>query len=144
MNLATLLQTLTNLDAFAGRVVVAADLASAIEAVKPFAAMPCCVIFGMREQADPNGRGYGCPPLHLVRVTLRLLVVARDVSDPHGANAMTQLQTARSEMLGACLGLTPDTGYDLLEYAGGQLLYVETGTIAWADDFKTLYELTAS
>lgn len=141
MDTSTLQATLTALPAFAGRVIVATDLASAVEAVKPWAAMPCCVIHGLAERASANQMGVGGGPRHAVTVILRLLIAHRDVTDPHGFNAMTGIEAARTEVKAALLGIIPETNYNPLEYRTGQLAYAQAGTVMWLDEWSTEYLL---
>lgn len=142
MNLDAVTDTLQALPAFSGRVVVATDLSSAVDAVKPFAAMPCCVIHGLAERASDNALSTG-GPRQKVTVTLRLLIVHRDVTDPYGAAAMAGMNTAREEVKSAMLGLIPDTDYDALLLNTGQLAYAQTGTVMWLDEWRTAYYLSA-
>lgn len=152
MNLATILATLQTLDAFGGapavdpdparlgRVTVATDLASAVDAVKPFVAMPCCVVHGLAERAEDNTLATG-GPRQRVTATIRLLLVHRDVTDPHGAAAMAGIHTARAATLAALQGLIPDTGYNELLLNSGQLAYALAGTVMWLDEWRTAYYL---
>ncbi len=142
MQLSTVTTTLAALDEYAGRVCVASNLAAAIEAIKPFKATPVCVVFGLDESAGANDLVTG-RVRHRVKVSLKLLTAARDVSDPHGHAAYTQAETARAALLPALLGLDPDTGYDALHYQSGRLAYAEAGLLLWLDEFTTAYTLTS-
>lgn len=143
MDITTVMTTLQGLSAFAGRVTVATDLPSALEAVKPFAAMPCCVVHGLAERAGDDQLATG-GPRQKVAVSLKLLIVHRDVTDPHGAAAMAGITAARDAVLAALQGLVPDTGYSELLLNSGQLAYAQAGTVAWLDDWKTSYQLSAN
>lgn len=136
----TLFSTLAALPALGGRVTTASTLESAIEAIKSCAVTPCAVLHGLAEKAAPNDLSTG-GTRHRVEVELRLLLVSRDVSDPHGAAALAALEPARTAVLAALLGLVPASGYAPLEYHGGQLAYAQAGTIIWLDSFKTAYYL---
>lgn len=142
MNLSTLISTLTGLDAFCGRVAVASDVKAAVDAIAPFHAMPCCVVHDLRETASPNEMGVGGSPRHTVTVRIGLLIVARDVSDAIGAAALSQIDTARSSVTSALLGLVPDTGYHPIEYGTGRIAFAEGGTLMWLDEYLTRYLLT--
>lgn len=141
MNTALIVSTLKALPIFGGRVVVASDLPAALEAVKPFAAMPCCIVHGLAERADGNALATG-GPRQRVTVSLRLLIVHRDVTEPYGAAAMTGIHAAVIGLHSALLGLIPDDGYDPLLYAGGQLAYAQAGTIMWLDEWRTAFYLS--
>ena len=142
MQLTTITATLAALEPYAGRVCVASNLISAIDAIKPFKTTPIVVVYGMDESASPNQLETG-GPRHRVTVRLKLLTAARDVSDPHGHAAYTQADTARAALLPALLGLVPDTSYTPMEYAKGSLIYAEAGTLLWLDEFVTAYYLFA-
>lgn len=124
-----------------GRVIVASSLEAALDAVKSFASWPAVAIFGLRENAGKNEMGIGSGPRHRVVVTLRLLVMARDVTDQRGQAAMAQLDSVRTDIKTACLGLTPDAGFEPLEYVNGSLAHAQSGTVAWIDEFTTAYYL---
>ena len=141
MQLDAITLALTGITALGGRVIVASNLEAALDAVKPFAAWPCVAVFGLRETAGKNEMGMGSGPRHRVTVTLRLMSMARDVTDQRGQAAMTQLDSVRTDLKTALLGIIPDTGYEPLEYVGGQLAYAQAGTVAWIDDFQTRYYL---
>lgn len=141
MHLDTLITALGTLEDVGGRVIVASNLEAALDAVKPFSAWPCLAVFGLRENANQNEMGIGSGPRHRVIVTLRLMSMARDVTDQRGQAAMAQLDSLRTDLKAACLGVIPDTGYEPLEYVGGQLAYAQSGTVAWIDDFQTRYYL---
>ena len=141
MQLDTLITALGTLEDVGGRVIVASNLEAALDAVKPFSTWPCVAVFGLRENAGQNEMGIGSGPRHRVTVTLRLMSMARDVTDQRGQAAMTQLDSVRTDLKAACVGLIPDTGYEPIEYVGGQLAYAQAGTVAWIDDFQTRYYL---
>lgn len=141
MQLTATVNALETITAIGGRVIVASNLESALDAVKPFAAWPCVAVFGLRESAGKNVMGIGSGPRHLITVTLRLLTLARDVTDTRGQAAMAQLDTVRTELKSACLGLIPDTDHTPLEYVSGNLAYAQSGTVAWIDEFTTTYYL---
>lgn len=141
MDLTATVTALETIEDIGGRVVVAATLEAALDAVKPFASWPAIAVFGMRESPGKNELGIGCGPRHRVTVTLRLLTLARDVTDQRGQAAMAQLDDLRTALHAAVLGLIPATGYDPLEYAGGSLAYAQAGTVAWIDDYTTTYYL---
>ena len=141
MQLDTLITALGTIEDVGGRVIVASNLEAALDAVKPFSAWPCVALFGLRENAGQNEMGIGSGPRHRVTVTLRLMSMARDVTDQRGQAAMAQLDSVRADLKSACLGLIPDTGYEPFEYVGGQLAYAQSGTVAWIDDFQTRYYL---
>ena len=141
MQLDAITAALTNITALGGRVIVASNLEAALDAVKPFAAWPCVAVFGLRETASRNEMGIGSGPRHRVTVTLRLLTLARDVTDTRGQAAMHQLVNLRVDLKAALLGLIPDTGHDPLEYVGGSLAHASAGTVAWIDDFQSAHYL---
>lgn len=140
MDTSTIYSTLAALDAFGGRIVVATDLSSAMEAVKPFTAMPCCVIHGLSERAADNRLSTGGPS-QLVTVSIKILIVHRDVTDAFGAAAMVAVHTARVAEQAALQGLIPDTGYTETLMVGGQLAYAQAGTVMWLDEWRTSYYL---
>ncbi len=141
MQLTTVTAASAALDAYAGRVCVASNLAAAVEAIKPFKVTPVCVVFGVEERASPNQLATG-GPRHKVSVTLKLLTAARDVADPHGHAAYALAETARAALLPGLLGLIPDTAYHPLEYQSGRIAYAEAGTLLWLDEFVTHYYLS--
>lgn len=141
MQLNAITDALASIEGLGSRVLVASSLDSALEAVKPFNAWPCVVVFGLRENAAMNELGIGSGPRHRVTVTLRLLTLARDVSDARGQAAMQQLDGLRTDIKSACLGLVPDTGHEPLEYSGGQLAHASAGTVAFIDEFTSAYYL---
>lgn len=141
MQLDTLITALNGIEDLSGRVIIASNLEAALDAVKPFSAWPCLAVFGLRETAGQNEMGMGNGPRHRVTLTLRLLTLARDVTDQRGQAAMTQLDSLRTDLKAACLGLVPDTDHEPLEYVGGSLAYAQAGTVAWIDEFQTRYYL---
>ena len=141
MQLDAITLALTGITALGGRVIVASNLEAALDAVKPFSAWPCVAVFGLRETAGKNEMGLGSGPRHRVTVTLRLLTLARDVTDQRGQAAMAQLDSLREDLKAALLGLIPDTGHDPLEYVGGSLAHASAGTVAWIDDFQSAHYL---
>lgn len=141
MQLTTIVTALETIEDIGGRVVVASTLDAALDAVKPFSTWPAIAVFGLRETSSNNELGIGCGPRHLVTVTLRLLILARDVTDQRGQAAMVQIDGLRTAMHAAVLGLIPDTNYAPMEYAGGSLAYAQAGTVAWIDDYITTYYL---
>ena len=141
MQLDTLITALGDIEDVGGRVIVASNLEAALDAVKPFSAWPCVAVFGLRESAGQNEMGMGNGPRHRVTVTLRLMTMARDVTDQRGQAAMAQLDSLRVDLKSACLGLVPDTGYEPMEYVAGSLAYAQSGTVAWIDDFQSRYYL---
>lgn len=141
MQLDTLLTALGTIEDLGGRVIVASNIEAALDAVKPFSAWPCAAVFGLRENASQNEMGIGNGPRHRVTVTIRLMTMARDVTDQRGQSAMAQLDSVRAGLKAVCLGLIPDTCHEPLEYVGGQLAYAQSGTVAWIDDFQTRYYL---
>lgn len=141
MQLDTLITALGNIEDVGGRVIVASNLEAALDAIKPFSAWPCVAVFGLRESAGQNEMGMGNGPRHRVTVTLRLMTMARDVTDQRGQAAMAQLDSLRTDLKAALLGLVPDTGHDPLEYVGGSLAHASAGTVAWIDDFQSRYYL---
>lgn len=141
MDTSLIIQTVTALSSFAGRVAVASDLQSAIEAVKPFASMPCAIIYGVAERAGDNGLATG-GPRQQITASFRLLLINRDVSDPYGCASLQNLQPAIDASRAALLGLVPATNYDPLLLMSGQLAYAQAGTVCWLDEWRTHYYLT--
>jgi len=97
MQLDTLITALGDIEDVGGRVIVASNLEAALDAVKPFSAWPCVAVFGLRESAGQNEMGMGNGPRHRVTVTLRLMTMARDVTDQRGQAAMAQLDSLRAD-----------------------------------------------
>lgn len=142
MKLAVLVDRLSEIPEFAGRVSVTANLEGALASVKT---TPALVLFAVQENAGPNELfGLG-GPRHRVHVVINLLLVLRSAADMRGATALESLQDARAAVFSALLGWVP-TGQDFeqwspLEYAAGRLMYAESGVIAWQDSFSTRYTL---
>lgn len=140
MNPAIIIDTLKSLSAFGGRVLVVSDMQAALEAVKPFAAMPCCILHGITEKAGDNRLSTGGPS-QPITVSVRILTIHRDVSDAYGTAAMSALSSTLITMKAALLGIIPDTEHDELLYVSGQIAYANAGTLAWLDEWRTRYDL---
>lgn len=148
MDLTPLLTLLRQVDVFENRVAIATTLSTAVDACKAYKTTPVAVLHGLKEDAGPNAR-VNCPPLQPVSVTLSLLIVHRNVSDPYGAAASHGLDAARHAALQALLGSDPAptdppsqrSGHKPLEYRGGQLALAAAGYLAWLDQFTTEYFL---
>lgn len=140
MNPAIILDTITSLSDFGGRVMVVSDMPAALEAVKPFAAMPCCILHGITEKAGDNLLSTGGPS-QPITVSVRILTIHRDVSDAYGTAAMSAISSTLDTMKSALLGIIPDTEHDELLYVSGQIAYAQAGTIAWIDEWRTRYDL---
>jgi hypothetical protein len=68
-----------------------------------------------------------------------LIMMVFDMDDPTGAQAYTDIQAVREEVMSALLGFVPFDGADPIEHASGSLANLMPGIIMWSDEFNTGY-----
>lgn len=70
-------------------------------------------------------------------VRFGVVIAVQNLRDPRGEKAHTDLRTLRESVMTALLGWQPDPDYDVVEYAGGQLLQLDNLVLWWQDDYLT-------
>lgn len=100
---------------------------------RPPKRLPALFVVPLSEQARPDVRGSG-PALQTLKVELGvvLVVAARNQQQP-------DLTPLRAEIRQRLFGWQPDDTAEPLALAGGQLMSVQSGSVAWLDTFHTEY-----
>ena len=94
--------------------------------------LPVLFVLMLKEQAQPDIRGSG-PLLQSVRLTLGVVTIVRSVNGTE-----PDLLPMRQQIRQRLFGWQP-AGFEALALAGGQLLNVISGQVAWIDQFTTEY-----
>lgn len=98
---------------------------------------PTLFVTPIQERALPDVRGSG-PALQTISLTLGIICIERA-----GNRGEPDLQPLRAEIRRRLFGFQPD-GFEAFILAGGQLLNVTSGQVAWIDKFTTEYTEDAS
>lgn len=93
---------------------------------------PALFVFNISERAAPDVRSSG-PALQTVSLTLGVICIERI-----GNRGEADLMPLRKEIRRRLFGWTPE-GFETLTLAGGELLNVTSGQVAWIDKFNTEY-----
>ena len=99
---------------------------------QPLNRTPCLFVVPLQEQATADVRGAG-PALQTVSLTLGVVCVERA-----GNRGEPDLYPLRKAIRRRLFGFAP-TGFEPLALAGGKLLNVTGGQVAWIDTFTTEY-----
>lgn len=74
-------------------------------------------------------------PRQSLTTTFGIVLAVTDRSDPRGAAAADALTDVRRMVLGRLLGWTPDGAAGPCEFAGGEVLDLETAALWWIDRY---------
>ena len=99
---------------------------------QPLNRTPALFVFNTAERASPDVRGTG-PALQTISLTLGVVCVERV-----GNRGEPDLQPLRKEIRRRLFGWAPK-GFEAFTLAGGKLLNVTSGQVAWIDQFNTEY-----
>lgn len=135
MRLAPIVSLLDRLPTFSKRVEAATTLQQAISKVQTMPS-PSIVVHGVTETVDP----VQYHKQRTVLVSLKFLIVVRNVSDMRGAAAYEKLDSVLQTYREALHGTVPEEGYSALAHVAGSFAYAEAGTLIWLDEFSTQYQ----
>ena len=93
---------------------------------------PALFVLNLEERATPDVRGAG-PALQTVKQTLGVICI-----EQVGNRGEPDLMPLRKEIRRRLFGWAPQ-GFEAITLAGGQLLTVKGGQVAWIDRFTTEY-----
>ena len=99
---------------------------------QPMNRTPALFVLNIDERASADIRGSG-PVLQTVSLTVGVVCIERI-----GNRGAADLMPLRKEVRRRLFGWSPE-GFEALALAGGQLLNVTSGQVAWIDKFTTEY-----
>jgi len=70
-------------------------------------------------------------------VTFGVTLAAQNLRDPRGEHSGAEMTALRASVMTALLGWQADADYDLITYAGGQLLQLDNLVLWWQDNYVT-------
>jgi hypothetical protein len=104
-------------------------------------AVPAAYVLLLSESGEPS-------PTYMraeqrVGVAIGIVIVARNLQDSKGAEALADLDTLRTAARAALLGWAPP-GADPLTFDAGSLLAFKDGNLWWQDSYRTHYDIIQS
>ena len=99
---------------------------------QPMNRTPALFVLNIDERASADIRGSG-PVLQTISLTVGVVCIERI-----GNRGAADLMPLRKEVRRRLFGWSPE-GFEALALAGGQLLNVTSGQVAWIDKFTTEY-----
>lgn len=112
----------------------AADLA-ALKGIPP-KAVPAAFVYIGEEEAEANSRMNG-PSRQLVHAGIAVLIIARNLSDAHGAAALGDLEVLKAEVRRRLIGWKPASAEAAIEADGGGVTSFAGGAVWWEERLTT-------
>lgn len=117
------------------KVAAAANFAAARDDMKN---PPAAYVLPLSDTASANQLACGAS-LQQVREQFGVVLAVSNLRDATGMAAQVELERLRRLVIDALLGSVPGAGYEPVEYAGGNLLMMDTAVLWWQLKFTTGY-----
>jgi hypothetical protein len=116
------------------KLVDAASEYAALDAPPPAARLPAAYILPLGSQ--PGASGLVNRVRQRVVETIGVVILAGNLRDARGGAAAADIVALRDAVRTALLGWTPAAGWEQAQLAGGQLIGIDEGVLAWQERFS--------
>lgn len=94
-------------------------------------------VYPLSESSGANTRSSRTQLEQLVTERVAVVIIARNLRDGRGENALSDIEELRNDVLGALNGWIPGSGYEMVEHRQGALLSMDGSALWWQDEFET-------